>query len=225
MATLGKLCPQGPSSVGYSVHPSPGHPHPHVGAFRPMQREGTKAARHLRPTRGSCVEEPEWDCPAWPCPELAGSAGLWGPDNLCFNLAPLRSLFSPPSQIPRLLGRPQGCQPWLGCTRVSLCPPNVLSKCAGSVCGNCLPSSPGREDRRHSRPLAELGAPGPTSPPSQRRPGGTGSPPRRERAERGIIPFVSPPPAFRGVWHTVGAQQVEKLNTSVMKTWVLIPPH
>lgn len=113
----------------------------------------------------------------------------------------------------------------MGSTRVSLCLPNVLSKCAGSVCGKCLPSSSGKEDRRHSRPLAELGAPGPTSPPSQRRPGSTGSLPRRERAKRGIIPFVSPPPAFRGVWHTVGAQQVEKLNTSVMKTWVLIPPH
>lgn len=105
-----------------------GPPPAHVGAIRPMQGEGAKAAPS--PTAGQlCGGTVELPCPALP---RAGAQEV--PVGLLLERHPpaplafvLRSF-----QIPKLLGRPKGSALGWGPVEVSLCLRTVLSQCLGS---------------------------------------------------------------------------------------------
>lgn len=108
-----------------------------------------------------------------PCPELDGSGRLWGPAQACCVLSPLGSLFSGTFQIPKLLGRPQGSQTWLG--------PHQSRPPSAHCVGDCTWQMPATHPNRDDRSLAQshTTCPGPTSPPSLYRPCSARSPPLR----------------------------------------------
>lgn len=105
-------------------------PPPTGGCFEAHQGEGCKG-RHCLPHPRAVVQRSKSEI-ALPRPELASPR--------------LESLFFPPFQMPTLVGRPLGSQPWLGPTSASICPVHSCSV-LGAVCDKRLSSQPDRDDK------------------------------------------------------------------------------